>query len=33
MNSFAHADALVELEEDREVILKGDLVNVLMILF
>ena len=33
MNSFAHADALVELEEDREVIQKGDLVNVLMILF
>lgn len=33
MNSFAHADALVELEEDREVLLKGDLVNVLMILF
>jgi molybdopterin molybdotransferase len=33
MNSFAHADALVELEEDREVIMKGDLVNVLMILF
>ncbi len=33
MNSFAHADALVELEEDREIIMKGDLVNVLMILF
>lgn len=33
MNSFAHADALVELEEEREVIQKGDLVNVLMILF
>ena len=33
MNSFAHADALVELEEDREVFLKGDLVDVLMILF
>ena len=32
MNSFAHADALVELEENREVMLKGDLVNVLMIL-
>lgn len=33
MNSFAHADALVELEEDRETFQKGDLVNVLMILF
>lgn len=33
MNSFAHADALVELEEEREIIQKGDLVNVLMILF
>lgn len=33
MNSFSYADALVELEEDREVFLKGDLVDVLMILF
>ncbi len=32
MNSFSHADALVELEEDREVITKGELVDVLMIL-
>jgi molybdopterin molybdotransferase len=33
MNSFAHADALVELEEEREIMSKGDLVDVLMILF
>jgi len=33
MNSFSHADALVELEEDRESFMKGDLVDVLMILF
>jgi len=32
MNSFSHADALVELEEDRDVITKGELVDVLMIL-
>jgi len=32
MNSFSHADALVELEEERDVITKGELVDVLMIL-
>jgi len=33
MNSFSHADALVELDENREVLTKGDLVDVLMILY
>jgi len=32
MNSFAHADCLIELEEEKEVFAAGDIVNVLMII-
>ena len=32
MNSFAIADCLIELEEDKEHFMKGEIVNVLMII-